>query len=474
MAQTATVTVIRANAIWTGGTEAKMFYRRDLVIQDGIVAGIEDEYKGRVDIEIDATGCLVVPGLVNCHTHAGCTPHARGLSEDLDIPDAGAFYHSLIPVLGLAYSELSHEEFAAIMEWDVIAMLLGGATMIVEENFGGADIWMQLVQRLGFRSNLGLTSPGNVGSIGYVKEGQIVIDDPGDVAAGLTAGLKLHDEQHGQYGDRLRIHLSPHAPDTVPEDILRESKKAARERWMTVHLHLAQHLSERQDIAERQDSLTPVQYLESIGFLGPEVLATHVSYVTENDMDVIARTRTNVIHCSYRKAKEGLNSPYWQFVERGVNVALATDSFSHDLIEDLRLGALLGKISQHKVGLPHAQHLITSATLGAARALRRPDLGHLAVGARGDAVAIDLSNPFNAPVFDPLRALVYYSSGADVKHSVVDGQPVVLNRKVVGSDMGRVSKKAGVACRRIWQLSAEKQALPAGINYIDPGWPEYG
>ncbi len=89
----------------------------------------------------------------------------------------------------------------------ILAMLLGGATMIVEENFGGADIWMQLVERLGFRSNLGLTYPGNVGSIGYVKEGRIVIDDPGDVAAGLAAGLKLYDEQHGQCGDRLRIHL---------------------------------------------------------------------------------------------------------------------------------------------------------------------------------------------------------------------------------------------------------------------------
>ncbi len=445
MAQTATVTIVRANAIWTGGTEPKMLYRRDLVIEDGIVAGIDDEYKGHVDIEIDATGCLVVPGLFNCHTHAGCTPHARGLSEDLDIPDAGAFYHSLIPVLGLAYTELSHEEFAAIMEWDVIAMLRGGATTIVEENFGGADIWMQLV-----------------------------LDDPGDVEAGLAAGLKLYDEQHGQYGDRLRIHLSPHAPDTVPEDILRESKKAAQERGMTVHLHLAQHLAETQAIAERHSNQTPVQYLASIGFLGPEVLATHVSYVTEQDMDVIARTRTNVIHCSYRKAKEGLNSPYWQFVERGVNVALATDSFSHDLIEDLRLGALLGKISQHKVGLPHAQHLITSATLGAARALGRRDLGQLEVGARGDAVAIDLSSPFNAPVFDPLRALVYYSSGADVKHSVVDGQPVVLNHKVVGSDMEVVSKKADAACRRIWQLSAERQALPAGISYTDPGWPEDG
>jgi len=175
MAQTATVAVIRANAIWAGGPEAKTHYGCDLVVEDGIVARIEDEYKGRVDIEIDATGCLVVPGLVNCHTHARCTPHARGVSKDLDIPDAGAFYHGLIPVLGLAYTELSQKEFAAVMEWDVRSMLLGGATMIVEDNFGGADISMQLVERLGFRANLRLTYPGNV-------------------AGGLTAELKLHDE----------------------------------------------------------------------------------------------------------------------------------------------------------------------------------------------------------------------------------------------------------------------------------------
>lgn len=147
---------------------------------------------------------------------------------------------------------------------------------------------------------------------------------------------------------------------------------------MTVHLHLAQRLAETQAIAEQHSNQTPVQYLESIGFLGPEVLATHVSYVTENDMDVIARTRSTLL----------------------------------------------------------------PARPSARRALGRPDLGHLEVGARGDAVAIDLSIPFNTPVFDPLRFLVYYSSGADVMLSVADGKPMVLNHKVVG-------KKAGASCRRI-------------------------
>ena len=76
-------TVIRASAIWTGGADPKMIYDHDLVIENGVVAGIVQDHKGSYDHEVDASGCVVIPGLINCHTHAGCTPHARGISEDL-------------------------------------------------------------------------------------------------------------------------------------------------------------------------------------------------------------------------------------------------------------------------------------------------------------------------------------------------------------------------------------------------------
>ena len=164
--------------------------RADLLIEEGAVAAIEPAHAGGADVEIDAEGCIVVPGLVNCHTHAGCTPPARGVAEDLDLPEAGAFYHSVVPLLYLFYDRVTRDEFEAIMEWDAIAMLLGGATTVVEENFGGADVWIELVGRLGFRSSLGLTYPGNVTAIGFVQDGKVVRDDPGDVAAGSPAGSR--------------------------------------------------------------------------------------------------------------------------------------------------------------------------------------------------------------------------------------------------------------------------------------------
>ena len=250
----------------------------------------------------------------------------------------------------------------------------------------------------------------------------------------------------------------------MPEDVLRETKRVAGERGLTIHLHLAQHLSENQAIAERRGGQSPVRYLEEIGFLGPDVLATHVTYTDADDWDAFARTGANVVHCPYRKAKEGLTSPFWEYLQRGVNVALATDSFSHDLVEDVRLAAMLGKVREGAVGRPRATDALSAATWGAARALGRDDLGRLEPGARGDALVLDLRTPFNAPVFDPLRSLVYYSSGAEVRHSVVDGQPVVCDRQVVGSDTDAVARRAIAACERIWELAEQEGALPEGVS----------
>ena len=465
MAEHPSTTVVRDGMVWTGGPSPQYHDRTDLVVENGVVASLEPNYRGRADVEIDAEGCLVVPGLVNCHTHAGCTPPARGVAEDLDLPEAGAFYHSVVPLLSLLYEHVTRDEFLAIMEWDATAMLLGGATTVVEENFGGADAWIELVDRLGFRSSLGLTYPGNVTAIGFVQDGKVVRDDPGDVASGLQRGLALHDDWHGAFGDRLRVHLSPHASDTVPEEVLRETKRLAGERGLTIHLHLAQHLSEIHAIAQSRDGQSPVRYLEEIGFLGPDVLATHVTYTDANDWDALARTGATVVHCPYRKAKEGLTSPFYEYVSRGVNVALATDSFSHDLVEDLRLAALLGKVREGAVGRPRAEEVLSCATWGAARALGRDDLGRLDPGARGDALVMDLGSPFTFPVLHPLRSLVYYSSSAAIRHSLVDGQPVVRDGSVVGSDTQDVARRAASACERIWTLAVAEGALPPGTSY---------
>lgn len=458
------VTVVRNGTIWTGGPTPRIV-QADLLVENGVVASIEPGYRGRADTEIDATHCLVAPGLINGHVHPGTTPRSRGLAEDTDLPEDGAFYHMTLPTQLHAGKVLSPADVAAIMEWDLIAMICGGATTIVAEQFGPTAAWLSFVERIPFRCHYGFTYPNNLGAIGYVEDGKLTASADANVAGDFQTGLALHDRYHDAHGGRLKIHLSPHGPDTVSTDILVESRREADRRGVGLHLHLAQHPAERKVVAAKSGGKTSVEYLEEIGFLGPDVMATHVTYVEDRDYGILARSGTHVVHASYRKAKEGIASPFWDFLSRGVNVAIATDSFSHDLITDLRLAAMIGKIRAGRVGHPSARDVLTCATWGAAKALGRPDLGHLNPGARGDVTILSLATPFNAPVLDPIRALVYYSNAGDIRHTLVDGELLYSNGRIAGCDIDTIRRISMDACHRLWTVAAEGGVMPKGTHY---------
>ena len=458
------VTVVRGGTVWTGGFSARVLPRTDLVIEDGVVVALEPHYRGRVDVELDATECIVAPGFINAHVHPGTTPRSRGLAEDARLGPGMAYYHATLPTQLLGPEALTPEDVALITEWDTLAMLRGGATTIVAEYFGSPAAWIPLVGRYGFRGQLGLTYPNRLGAIGFVKDGRIQSQDAGDVGDALRAGVALHDAHDGAFGGRLRTHLSPHGPDTVPDDVLRETRRLCDERGLRAHLHLCQHKAELSAI-ERRSGKTPVRHLHDIGFLGPHVMATHVTYVSGEDIPLLASSGTHVVHASYRKAKEGITSPFWEFLDAGVNVAIATDSFSHDMVLDLKLACLLGKVRQGRVDRPDAETALTCATAGAARALGRADLGHLEPGARGDVTVIALDSVFAAPVFDPVRALVYYANASDIRHTLVDGNPILRDGKLPGVDVAALRRRVGEACERLWTLAAERGALPCGCVY---------
>jgi len=467
VSQTTEVSVVRGGTIWTGGPAPKLHHRADLVIEEGRVAAIEPKYSGRADLEVDAGGCLVVPGFINAHVHPGTSPRGRGLAEDVTLPPGAAFYHMTMPLQMYSPQVISPEDLAVIIEWDCLAMLLGGATTLVAEQFGSADPWIPLVERLGFRCYLGTTYPASFAAIGYFKDGRIVLGDPGDIAGGLAANLALHDRVHGSFGDRLRVHLSPHGPDTVPEEILRETKRQAVARNIHIHMHLAQHQFER-DVVAKRSGKSSAGYLESIGFLGPDVMAIHCTYLDEGDYAILANTGTACVHVAYRKAKEAITSPFWEFLDRGINVALATDSYSHDFMLDMKFAAMIGKIRAGGAGKVTAERVLSCASWGAAKALGRTDLGRLDRGAQGDVAVISLTTPFNAPVFDPIRALIYYSSSADIRATLVAGRLVVQNGRVLGSDMDAVRRITTDRCRRLWSGAASKGVFPDGVTYPDP------
>jgi 5-methylthioadenosine/S-adenosylhomocysteine deaminase len=439
------VTVVRGGLVWTGSDAVP----GDVVITDGVITSLTADAPAGVTHTIDATDSLVLPGLINSHVHPGGSPLLRGIAEDNPLPSPGALYHNTVDFRLISWQHLRPDEIESLVAWEAAAMLLGGATTIVSEQVGDIDQWISVARRLGFRTDVGRIYPYPP----HIANGTEISGKSYDaVLEGMQTGADLVERFDGTLDGRLTLHLAPHAPNTVPTQILAESAELARKRNVRLHLHIAQHPSEVQTVRSRT-GLSPVRYLDDIGFLGPNVLATHLTYTDAEDWDVLARTGTNVVHCGSRKAREAVTSPFVELLDRGVNVCLATETYSHDLVDELKWSALLAKLRAGRVDRPDAKEMIAAVTTAPASALGRGDLGVLRAGARGDVTVVGLDGPFNGPAFDAARNLVYYSRASNVRHTLVDGRPVVADGEVVGVDMAQLHQQARTACQRVWQIA---------------------
>jgi cytosine/adenosine deaminase-related metal-dependent hydrolase len=155
--------------------------------------------------------------------------------------------------------------------------------------------------------------------------------------------------------------------------------------------------------------------------------------------------------------------PFHEYLRKGINVALGTDSYSSDITETIKTAAVLGKIREGRVGAPTALDAFNAATLGGALALGRDDIGQIKPGAKADLVLIDLSRPHNFPVIDPLKNFVYYSSGADVETVIVDGKIVVRNGQALTTNEDELRERVQAATQRIWAI-ADRQGVMPGLR----------
>lgn len=452
------ITAIRASYVVVPEKNSHTVLRdKTVVLRGDRIWQICDSYAGPADISIHADGRLLAPGFINAHVHVGAATYVRGLCEDRDLLPGSAFYHYVVPLIAVGAANFSLEEFAAVIEWDMLEMLKKGSTTILEENFDHYEVLVQVADRLGNRAYLSPTYPSGHGNIGYIKDGKLQYDRPaeGAVSAGLQRNIDLHAQFNGCANDRIRVRLSPTGPDTCPPDVLRETRNAADQLGCGISIHAAHHQRELA-ICRTKFNATPIEHLANTGILGPDAVITHCTFTDENDRKLLAESKSTVAHCSYRKSREAVIGPFWEYLQKGINVALGTDSYSSDITETIRMAAVLGKIKAGRVGVPTAAHAFDAATLGGARGLGREDLGQIKPDAKADLVLIDLTKPHNCPVIDPIKNFVYYSSGTDVETVIVDGKIVVDQGRAVNTDEDDLRERVRSATQRIWRLADEK------------------
>ena len=409
---------------------AGVFEHHALVVDNGrivsmpTIADARQRYSATRRIVLDRH--VVIPGLVNLHTHAAMTL-MRGLADDRALMTW--LKEHIWPV------EMREASPAFVYDGTLLAcaeMLRGGVTIFNDMYFfpGAAA---QAAIAAGMRVALGL----------------IVVDFPSPYAADardyLTKGIEVRDQLRDQ--PLVSFCFAPHAPYSVGDKALAQVATYANELDVPVHIHLHETLDEIEH-GKGAYGRRPLERLADLGLVGPNLLGVHAVHLTTAEIELLASQGCHVAHCpsSNLKLASGM-APVAALVGAGVNVGIGTDGAASnnrlDLFTEMRQAALLAKAVAGDPTVLPAHRVLEMATLNGARALGlESQIGSLTPGKAADVVAVDFGKPELAPCYDPISHLVYAAGRQDVSHVWVAGEMLVSEGVLTVPELRDVQSRA--------------------------------
>lgn len=426
-----------------GGTVVTMDKDRR-VIEDGavVVRGDKIEYVGkrsemprlaRGTRIIDAKGKAVIPGLINTHTHVPMSLF-RGIADDLDLNEWLTRY--IFP----AEARNVDEAFVRVGARLGIAEMIKGGTTTYCDMYYFEDAIADETKKSGMRGVLGET----------------IIDFPVPDNKTNAEAMSYTERYVKKWkNDPLIIAaIAPHAPYTVSTDHLKAIKKLSDVLKAPLVIHVAETKKERDDIA-KQYGKTPVDYLDSIGFLNERVIAAHTVWITDEEIEVLRRTGTGSAHNpqSNMKLASGV-APVPAMLAKGVAVGLGTDGAASNndlnMWEEMDTAAKLHKVISGDPKTLPAADVLAMATIGGARALHIDDItGSIEPGKRGDIAIVDLNGLHQVPMYNIYSHLVYATKASDVLTVIINGRIVMLDRRLMTLDENAIKKDANTYRQKI-------------------------
>jgi 5-methylthioadenosine/S-adenosylhomocysteine deaminase len=396
----------------------------DRIVSVGPVAEMEQQFVS--DRTIQAKGMLAMPGLVNTHTHAPMV-YFRGLADDLPLKE---WLEKHIWPAEAKYVSPSFVREAVKLA--AVEMIKSGTTVFCDMYFA-EDEAANSLKEIGMRAVLG--------------EG--LLDFPTPISKNPEEGLKNSENFIKKWlEDELIVPaVAPHAPYTCSPGLLKDAKKLADKYSLPLHIHLAEENWEVEQI-RKEKGMSPVEYLESLGFLDERTSAAHVNWVTEKDIRILAETRTGVCHNpqSNMKLATGV-CPVADLLGAGVKVGLGTDGASSnndlDMFGEMLTASILQKAFKKDPTVLKAREVVAMATRGGAAVLGlEKDIGSLEAGKKADLILIDLNQPHLVPMYDVYSHLVYAVNSTDVDTTIINGQVVMQNRKLMTADEKQIVHQA--------------------------------
>ncbi len=404
--------------------------------------------------EIDAAGMVVMPGLVNTHTHLGATI-LRGISDDVD---------------GIQWMPLNWSVMNHITKDDLyLAAMLGIAEMIASGTTCFNDSYQDIEQTARAVSETGIRA---------------------ELAAGLTERNGKKDAQrlmeqaksfiadwHGKAEGRIRARLGPHALYTCSTEYVLQARRVADDMQVGMHMHLAESPLEMKTVKKKAGE-TSVQHLHALGVLKPDFLIAHALTINEEDIRIVAGVGSGIAHCPQTLGKLGAY-PFpavESWIRAGIHVGIGTDGAASnnnlDLFEELRFASMTRKLLAHDGRVLPARQVIRMATILGAKALGLGnEIGSLEVGKKADIILIDARKPHLTPFHNIPGLLVYSALGPDVDTVIVDGKVLLRNRQFLTLDIADIIQRVQMAFKGLlkragwnYNLSEPTQSMATALK----------
>jgi 5-methylthioadenosine/S-adenosylhomocysteine deaminase len=410
-----------------GGTivtmdEKNSIVRGDLLIRDGRIADLGDNIDSDASDVIEAGGCAVLPGFVQTHLHL-CQTLFRGAADDLSLID---WLKKRVWPMEAAHTR---ESIRASAQLSIAELVKGGTTCaLTMETVKHTEEVLRVVEESGFRATVG----------------KCMMDKGDEVPAGLLENssesiresLALIEKWHGRANGRVRCCFAPRFAISCTRELLSEVSELAKKHQVMIHTHAAENKSEC-EMVESETGRRNVAYLDSLGISGAHVLLAHCIHLDEEEMETLARTKTNVAHCPSSNLKLGSGvARITEMLSRGISVSLGADGAACnnrlDMFTEMRTAALLQKVGHGPEVLP-ASRALRMATIDGARALGlEKEIGSLETGKRADVIVVDLDQLHLSPQHDDVvSALAYSAIASDVRTTIIDGQIVMRNGELL-------------------------------------------
>ncbi|MFO8141497.1 MAG: TRZ/ATZ family hydrolase [Marinobacter sp.] len=424
-ADTITAADIRINARWLIPVQpfGVVLEHQAVILQGSRIAAVlpqaEADRAYRTRETLDLNSHVVLPGLINLHGHTAMSLF-RGMADDL--PLMTWLNDHIWPAEGKFVSE----QFVLDGSRLAMAEMLRTGTTTFSDMYFFPEITAQAAHDTGMRAQvcfplMDMPTVWGSGPEEYLRKGAALIDQ-------------------WRNDDYIMPAIGPHAPYTVSDQPLLSAVELSAQTGAAIQLHLHETAFEVED-ALKNSGKRPITRMAELGILGSNTQCVHMTQINDSDLEQLSRSGAHIVHCpeSNLKLASGL-CPVQKLIDHGVNVAIGTDGAASnndlDLFGELKTAAMLAKVVAGDASALSAHRALEMATMNGARALGRDhELGSLVAGKLADLIAVDLSDPYLQPVYDPASHLVYSNHGRAVSHSWIHGVPQLQDGRLTRIDV---------------------------------------